>query len=69
MSPEGAALIFKQMEEPTLLKVLGVMRDSERAPILEAMARSSEADAKRVVALSDRLRLLLPNSKDSKRNL
>ncbi|MCI0535277.1 MAG: hypothetical protein L0Z50_08615 [Verrucomicrobiales bacterium] len=67
MSPEGAALIFRQMEEPTLLKVLAMMKDSERAPILEAMAKQGEADAKRVVTLSERLRLLLPTPKDSKR--
>ena len=69
MSPEGAALIFKQMEETTLLRVLALMKDSETAPILEAMAKQGEGDARRVALISERLRLLLPQSKDSKRNL
>jgi len=69
MSPEGAALIFKQMEEATLLRVLALMKDSETAPILEAMAKQGDADARRVAVISDRLRFLLPNPKDSKRNL
>jgi flagellar motility protein MotE (MotC chaperone) len=69
MSPEGAALIFKQMDEMTLLRVLALMKDSETAPILEAMAKQGEADAKRVAAISERLRVLMPSPKDSKRNL
>lgn len=69
MSPEGAALIFKQMEEMTLLRVLALMKDSENAPILEAMAKEGEAGAKRAALISERLRHLLPNPKDSKRNL
>jgi exonuclease VII large subunit len=69
MSPESAALIFKQMEETTLLKILTAMKDSETAPILEAMAKQGEVDARRVAAISDRLRLSLPKPKDSKRNL
>ncbi len=69
MTPEGAALVFQQMEESTLLKILALMKDSETAPILEAIAKQSEADAKRVAAISERLRLSLPNPKDSRRKL
>jgi flagellar motility protein MotE (MotC chaperone) len=56
MSPEGAANILKQMEDEQALKFMVFMRDAEAGPILEALARLSEADAKRAAALSDRLR-------------
>jgi flagellar motility protein MotE (MotC chaperone) len=69
MSPEGAAIIFKQMDEMTLLRVLSIMKESETAPILEAMAKQSEADARRVAAISERLRVMMPNPKEPKRNL
>jgi len=69
MTPEAAALVFKQMDESTLLKILALMRDSEAAPIFEVMAKQSDAEAKRVANLSERLRLALPNPKDTKRNL
>jgi len=32
------------------------MKESEAAPLLESLARTSEADAKRAAALSERLR-------------
>ena len=67
MTPEGAAPILKQMEEATLVKILANMKESETAPILEAMARQGETEAKRVAAISERLRLSLPNPKDAKR--
>ena len=67
MTPEGAAPILKQLEEATLVKILATMKESEVAPILEAMAREGETEAKRVAVLSERLRLLLPTPKDAKR--
>jgi flagellar motility protein MotE (MotC chaperone) len=67
MTPEGAASILKQMDERTLLKILASMKESETAPILEAMAQQDEAAAKRVAAISDRLRLALVTLKDTKR--
>ena len=67
MTPEGAVPILKQLEETTLVKILSNMKDSETAPILEAMAREGEAEARRAAAISERLRLSLPNPKDSKR--
>ena len=67
MTPEGAVPILKQLDETTLVKILANMKESETAPILEGMARQSEADAKRVAAISERLRLSLPNPKEAKR--
>ena len=66
MTPEGVVPILKQLEETTLVKILSNMKDSETAPILEAMARGGEAEAKRAAAISERLRLSLPNPKDAK---
>lgn len=67
MTPEGATPILKQMDETTLVKILATMKESETAPILEAMAHQGEADAKRVAAISERLRLSLAILKDPKR--
>lgn len=59
MSPEGAALILKEMEDDQIVKIFSYMKESEVAPILENMAQGKEADTKRAVLLSDRLRLAL----------
>jgi flagellar motility protein MotE (MotC chaperone) len=67
MTPEGATPILKQMDETTLVKILATMKESETAPILEAMAHQGVADAKRVAAISERLRLSLSTLKDAKR--
>lgn len=67
MSPEGAVAILKQLDETTLVKILANMKESEIALLLEAMGRQSEPDARRVAALSERLRLSLPQPKEVKR--
>ena len=67
MTPEGAVPILKQMDETTLVKILAVMKEAETAPILQAMAQQGEADAKRVAAISDRLRLSIAAIKETKR--
>jgi len=67
MTPEGAVPILKQLEETTLVKILASMKESESAPILEALGHLGEADAKRAAAISERLRFSLANPKDPKR--
>lgn len=67
MTPEGAATIMKQLEETTLVKILACMKESETAPILEAMAGHGEVEAKRVADISERLRLTLSIPKDGQR--
>jgi flagellar motility protein MotE (MotC chaperone) len=59
MTPEGAATVFKALDDSTLVKVLTYMKDTETAAILEVLARQGEAQAKRVAGVSDRLRLSL----------
>ncbi len=69
MSPDGAAPIMKEMEEPTLIKIIALMKEAESAPILEAMSRLSPDDAKRVAKVTERLRFYLseqPKAKPAK---
>jgi flagellar motility protein MotE (MotC chaperone) len=67
MSPEGAAPIMKEMEEPTLIKILAVMKETETAPILEALSRLGAEEAKRVARITERLRFYLSQPKDPKK--
>jgi len=56
MTPEGAALILKQMEDDQIAKFLVFMKESETAPLLESFAKLGQAETKRAAALSERLR-------------
>jgi flagellar motility protein MotE (MotC chaperone) len=67
MSPEGAAPIMKELEEGTLIKILAVMRETETAPILEALSRLGADEAKRVAQVTERLRFYLSLPKDGKK--
>lgn len=67
MSPEGAAPILKEMEESTLLKILAVMKETESAPIMEAMSKLGAEEAKRVAQITERLRFYLSQPKDAKK--
>jgi uncharacterized protein YoxC len=59
MSPENAATVFKQMEDEQLVKIMVFMKETETAPILESFASQGETEAKRVAAISERLRTAL----------
>jgi flagellar motility protein MotE (MotC chaperone) len=59
MGPETAAAVFKQMEDPAVVKILVFMKDAETAPILESMAKKGDLDAKRVAQLTERLRVAI----------
>lgn len=67
MAPDGAAPIFREMEENTLLKIIAVMKEAESAPILEAMSRLGASEAKRVAQLTERLKFYLSQSKEAKK--
>jgi flagellar motility protein MotE (MotC chaperone) len=60
MSPEGAATIFKQMEDDQVVKILVFMKEGETAPVLESFARLGETEAKRAAVISERLRTSIP---------
>ena len=59
MTPEGAAKIFKEMDDAQLVKIMAYMKEKETATLLEAMAQLGEAEVKRVALISERLRTLL----------
>ena len=59
MSPEGAARIFKEMEEAQVVKIMIFMKEKETAAILESLAQLGEAEVKRVALISERLRTVL----------
>ena len=63
MTPEAAAAVFKTMDEATVVKVMTFMKEAETATVLEVMARQSESQAKRVAAISERLRLAFTETK------
>ena len=61
MTPEGAAIVMKGLDDVSLVKVLLYMKETEAAPILEGIGRKGEADAKRMALISERLRLAQMN--------
>ncbi len=63
MSPEGAARIFKEMDDGQVVKILSLMRGSEPAPILESLGQGSKEDARRAATISNRLQLTLAAAK------
>lgn len=68
MTPEGAAMILKQMDDDQIVKILLFMKEAETAPLLENFARLSEAEAKRAALVSERLRTASAKSNSSLKN-
>jgi len=65
MTPDGAAAIFKALDDESTVKIMMFMKEAETAPILEALAKPGEPQAKRVAAISERLRLAINTTKKS----
>jgi flagellar motility protein MotE (MotC chaperone) len=64
MEPEGAATIFKQMDDTAVVKIMMFMKELETGPILSALSKLGEADAKRAGDLTEKLRLaVVPKKK------
>jgi flagellar motility protein MotE (MotC chaperone) len=64
MEPEGAAAIFKQMDDSAVVKIMVFMKEAETGPILAALSRGGESEAKRAADLTDKLRLsVVPKKK------
>jgi flagellar motility protein MotE (MotC chaperone) len=59
MEPAGAAKILAAMDDAALVKILVFMKENEVAPVLEALAKKGDADAKRAALISERLRVTL----------
>jgi flagellar motility protein MotE (MotC chaperone) len=60
MTPEGASMIFKELDDVSVVKVMCFMKEAETAPILETIAKQGEMEAKRVATISERIRLSMP---------
>jgi flagellar motility protein MotE (MotC chaperone) len=56
MSPEGAASIIRQMDDDQAVRIMVFIKEAEAAAILENLALAGEAEAKRAVMLSERLK-------------
>jgi flagellar motility protein MotE (MotC chaperone) len=63
MTPDGAASIFKAMDDASVVKIMLFMKDSETASILEALAKPGEPQAKRVAGICERLRTAINTTK------
>ena len=57
MSPEGAALVLKEMTDDQIVKIVVFMKDDDAAPILETMAKLGKDESRRVAGISERIRL------------
>jgi flagellar motility protein MotE (MotC chaperone) len=56
MSAEGAMAMLRLLSDEDVVKMMVFMKDSDSATLLDGLAKGSEADAKRAVALADKLR-------------
>ena len=64
MDADGAATIFKQMDDASVVKIMVFMKEQETSPIIAALAKGGEADAKRAADLTERLRVaVVPKKK------
>jgi flagellar motility protein MotE (MotC chaperone) len=61
LTPHAAVIILGEMDDPTAVKILSLMKPDVVGPIFEDMARTSGPDgalARRAAAFSDKLRLM-----------
>jgi flagellar motility protein MotE (MotC chaperone) len=65
MSPDSVLAIFKEMDDPALIKILKTLKESESAPLLDLMAKKSDADAKRAAFISEALTRTIIEKKKS----
>jgi len=59
MSPEAVSVIFKELDDQVVVKILSFMKEAESAPLIENMAKEGDAQAKRAALLSESLRKTL----------
>jgi flagellar motility protein MotE (MotC chaperone) len=57
MSPETAASILEQLDNQAIVKIMLYLKDGEAGAILEAMAKKSDAAARRTAQISEQIRL------------
>jgi flagellar motility protein MotE (MotC chaperone) len=59
MTAEGAAAIFAELDDTSVVKIMTFMKDGETAAILEALSKKGQPQAKRAANLSERLRVAM----------
>ena len=57
MTPETAATVLEHLDNQAIVKIMLYLKDAETAAILEAMAKKSEAEARRTAQISEQIRL------------
>jgi flagellar motility protein MotE (MotC chaperone) len=57
MAPETAASVLEQLDNEAIVKIMLFLKDDEMAAILEAIAKKSEAEARRTAQISEQIRL------------
>jgi flagellar motility protein MotE (MotC chaperone) len=62
MSPEGAAAMFNSMPDDAVTQLLFLMKPDVSGPILDAMSKLGDFQARRAAALTERLKDVLPMS-------
>jgi len=65
MTPESVLAIFKEMDDPALIKVLKTMKEGDTAPLLDAMTKKGDADAKRAAFITEALTRTITDKKKS----
>jgi flagellar motility protein MotE (MotC chaperone) len=63
MSPEAVSAIIKELDDQMVVKLFSAMKDSESAPLLDAMAKEGEAQAKRAASISEAMRRVISEKK------
>lgn len=56
MSIEGASAIIRELDDLVVVKLMSFMKEDQSAPLLEAMAREGETQAKRAANIAEALR-------------
>lgn len=56
MTPEGAAMILNEMEDESVVKILMFMKETESAPLLEAISKIGDLQARRAAMISEQIR-------------
>jgi flagellar motility protein MotE (MotC chaperone) len=63
MTIEGASAILRELDDVVVVKVMSFMKEDQSAPLLEAMAREGETQAKRAANIAEALRKTVADKK------
>ena len=63
MSLEGASAILRELDDMVVVKVMSFMKEDQSAPLLDAMAKEGELQAKRAATIAEALRKTVADKK------